>query len=67
VAIAGQDIHISLPSSDYEFHAFERTGQVYEHLGIRFFKALVRRGALAVFSPTLRFPKERTIPAPATA
>jgi hypothetical protein len=39
---------------------FERTGQVYEHLGIRLFKKLVRREPLSIFSPTLRLPKEKT-------
>lgn len=63
VAIAGQAVHFSRPSRYYEIKPFERTGKVYEHLGIRLFKRLVRRGPLAIFSPTLRFPKEQTIPA----
>ncbi len=49
--------------SSAPIHAFERTGRVYERLGIRTFKKLVRRGPLAIFSPTLQFPKEKTIPA----
>lgn len=63
VAIAGQAVHFSFPLSYYDIHAFERTGRVYERLGIRLFKKLVRRGPLAVFSPTLQFPKEKTVPA----
>ncbi len=63
VAVAGQAIQFALPSSYYDIKAFEQTGQVYERLGIRLFKRLVRRGPLAIFSPTLRFPKEKTIAA----
>jgi len=63
VAIVGQAVHFSFPARYYDIQAFERTGRVYERLGIRLFKTLVRRGPLAVFSPTLRFPKEKTIPA----
>ncbi len=61
VAIAGQAVHFSFPLRCYDIRAFERTGRVYESLGIRLFKRLVRRGPLSIFSPTLRFPKEKTI------
>src|SRR5512147_939210 len=60
-AIVGQAVHFSFPSRYYDIKAFERTGRVYERLGIRLFKRLVRRGPLALFSPTLRFPKDRSI------
>lgn len=60
VAIVGQTVHLTLPRGYYGIQAFERTGQLYESLGIRLFKRLVRRGPLAIFSPTLRFPEERT-------
>ena len=63
VAMAGQVIHFALPASYYDIKSFERTGQVYEHLGVPLFKKLVRRGPLAIFSPTLRFPKDKTIAA----
>jgi hypothetical protein len=63
VAIAGQAVHFSLPQGYYAINTFERTGQLYERLGVRRFKRLVRRGPLAMFSPTLRFPKDRTIAA----
>jgi len=63
VAIAGQAVHFSFPLRYYDIKGFERAGQVYERLGIRLFKRLVRRGPLAIFSPPLRFPKEKTIPA----
>ncbi len=63
VAIVGQVVDFSFPARYYDLKAFERTGQVYERLGIRLFKRLVRRGPLSIFSPTLRFPKEKTISA----
>lgn len=61
VAIVGQAVQLSLPLRFYEIQPFEQTGIVYERLGIRLFKGLVRRGPLSIFSPTLRFPKEKTI------
>ncbi len=61
IAVLGQVVHISFASGYYRERPFERTGQVYERLGIRLFKKLVRRGPLAIFSPTLRFPKEKTV------
>ena len=63
VAITAQVIHFSFAPRYYDIKPFEQTGQVYERLGIRLFKRLVRRGPLSVFSPTLRFPKEKKISA----
>ena len=63
IVIVGQVIHFSFPAPYYGFGPFEQTGQVYERLGIRLFKKLVRRGPLTIFSPTLRFPKEKTVAA----
>jgi hypothetical protein len=63
VALAGQAIPFALPASYYDIKDFERTGRVYERLGVPLFKKLVRRGPLAIFSPTLRFPKAKTIAA----
>ena len=63
VAIAGQSVDFSLPSRYYDIKPFECTGQAYERLGIRLFKKLVRRGPLAIFSPTLRMPTDKNIPA----
>lgn len=63
IALAGQSIQFSFPSTYYDIKAFERSGQIYERLGIRFFKKLARRGPLSIFSPTLRFPKEKTLTA----
>jgi hypothetical protein len=63
VAILGQFVRLTYSPGYYATKAFEQNGRVYEYLGIRFFKRLVRRGPFSVFSPTLRFPKEKTIPA----
>ena len=63
IAVTGQLVRFSFPKGYYEIKSFERTGQIYERLGIRLFKKIVRRGPLSIFSPTLRFPKERTITA----
>lgn len=61
VAIAGHSINFSFPSRYYDIKAFELTGKIYENLGIRLFKRLVRRGPLSIFSSTLRFQKDRTL------
>jgi hypothetical protein len=63
MAVIGQVAHLSFAPNYYHTKSFERTGQVYERFGIRLFKKLVRRGPLSIFSPTLRFPKEKTISA----
>jgi hypothetical protein len=63
VALNGQLVQFSFAPRYYTTQPFEHTGQVYERLGIRLFKGLVRRGPLAMFSPTLQFPKDKTVPA----
>jgi len=63
VAVIGPIVHLSFAPGYYTIKPFEQTGQVYERLGIRPFKRLVRRGPLSLFSPTLRFPKDKTVPA----
>jgi hypothetical protein len=63
VAVVGESMPLALPASYYSIKAFERTGRMYEYLGIRLFKKLVRRGPLSVFSPKLRLPKEKTVSA----
>ncbi len=55
--------HLSFPSAYYNIRPFERTGQFYERVGIRLAKKLLRRGPLRILSPTLRFPKEKTVSA----
>jgi hypothetical protein len=63
MAVLGQAVRFSFAPGYYHAQPFERAGRVYECLGIRVFKKLVRRGPLAVFSPTLRMPEGRTIAA----
>ena len=63
MAVVGQVVHLSFAPWYYRVKPFERTGQVYERLGIRLFKKLVRRGPLSICSPTLRLPKEKTVSA----
>ena len=63
MAVIGQVANFSFAPRYYEAKPFEHAGQVYERLGIRLFKKLVRRGPLSIFSPTLRFPKEITVSA----
>lgn len=51
--------HIAPPRLPAWYHAlrgFERDGRVYEWLGVRLCKRLLRRGPLAVFNPALRLP-----------
>jgi hypothetical protein len=62
-AIIGQTVRFSLPPGYYRARPLERDGRIYEHLGVRVFKMAVRRGPLAILSPTLRLPKERTLSA----
>ena len=49
-----------LPERCYVLHGFERDGRVYELLGVRVVKRLLRRGPLAVFNPHLHLPAEKT-------
>jgi hypothetical protein len=49
-----------LPAAYHALRAFERDGRVYELLGVRLAKRLLRRGPLAVFNPRLHLPTART-------
>lgn len=63
IAITSPVTQFSFPSAYYSTRPFERTGRVYERVGIRLVKSLVRRGPLRILSPTLRLPKEKTVSA----
>jgi hypothetical protein len=63
VVLVGQAVDFGLPIHYYHVHSFERTGRVYERLGIRWFQRLVRREPLARLSPTLRLSDNRTLSA----
>jgi hypothetical protein len=49
-----------LPRRYHELRDFERDPRLYELLGVRFVKRLLRRGPLAVFNPGLHLPAERS-------
>jgi hypothetical protein len=58
MATVATSIRLPLPSRYYGHSAWERGGVTYEQLGVRFFKRLVRRGPLSIFSRKLRLPKD---------
>lgn len=49
-----------LPERYHRLRPWERDGRVYERLGVRLVKRLLRRGPLAVFNPGLQLPSEPT-------
>lgn len=54
--------HVSpprLPAGYHRLREFERDGHVYERVGVRLVKRLLRRGPFAVFNPGLHLPPER--------
>ena len=49
-----------LPDAYHRLRPFELDGRVYERLGVRVVKRLLRRGPLAVFNPANDLPAERS-------
>ena len=49
-----------LPGQFHELRDFERDPRLYERVGVRFVKRLLRRGPLAAFNPRLHLPAERS-------
>jgi hypothetical protein len=49
-----------LPRRYHELSDFERDPRLYELLGVRLVKSLLRRGPMAVFNPGLHLPTERS-------
>jgi hypothetical protein len=49
-----------LPARWHELRPFERSGRLYELLGVRAAKAVLRRGPLAAFNPRLHLPADPT-------
>jgi hypothetical protein len=45
-----------LPATYHALRRWERDGRIYERLGVRVVKRLLRRGPLAVFNPDLHLP-----------
>jgi len=60
MATVALTIRLPLPSQYYEIKAYESSGRIYVLLGVPFFKKLVRRGPLSIFSRTLRLPKDES-------
>ncbi len=58
--LAGRPV-LRLPARVHALRAFERDGRVYELLGVRVAKSLLRRGPLAVFAPDLHLPADPTV------
>lgn len=57
---AGRALDPPLPERFFAIREFERSGRLYEMLGVRLVKRAVRRGPLHLFNPKLRMPAERT-------
>lgn len=53
-------VRLRLPRTCHTLRGFERDGRVYERLGVRLVKRLLRRGPFALFNPGLHLPVERT-------
>lgn len=49
-----------LPDRWHELHGFELDGRLYERLGVRIVKRVLRRGPLAAFNPHLHLPDDPT-------
>jgi len=60
VGLLSRVVQVRLPDRYHELRRFERTGRVYERIGVRAVKWMLRRGPLAVFNPDLHLPAERT-------
>ena len=57
---ASRVVAIHLPTRWYELRRFESDGHLYEMLGVRVVKRLLRRGPMSIFNPGLHLPIERT-------
>jgi hypothetical protein len=53
-------LSVRLPARWHVLRRVELDGHVYERLGVRVAKRILRRGPLAVFNPRLHLPAERT-------
>jgi Glycosyl-4,4'-diaponeurosporenoate acyltransferase len=53
-------VTIRLPEPFHRLRPWERDGRVYERLGVRTVKRLLRSGPLALFNPHLHIPHDRT-------
>lgn len=53
-------VTVRLPAGYHDLRDFERDGRIYERLGVRVVKRLLRRGPLAIFNPHLHLPADPT-------
>jgi hypothetical protein len=60
VGVMSRVVQVQLPGRFHALRGVERSGRVYELVGVRAFKAMLRRGPLAAFNPDLHLPAERT-------
>lgn len=60
VGMASRVAQVRLPERYHAQREWERSGRIYEYLGVRVVKSLLRRGPLAVFNPDLHLPAERS-------
>ena len=57
---ASRVVLLRLPECCHRLRTFERDGRLYERLGVRVFKHLLRRGPLSAFNPGLHLPEDRS-------
>jgi hypothetical protein len=60
LGIVSRFVRPRLPAGYHALHRLERDGRLYERLGVRLVKRMLRRGPLAVFNPDLHLPVEPT-------
>jgi len=60
LGIVSRVVPVRLPARYHELRSAERDGRVYERLGVRVAKRLLRRGPLAAFNAGLHLPAEPT-------
>lgn len=60
LGVVSRVVQPRLPECYHALRRFEFDGRLYEQLGVRLVKRLLRRGPLAVFNPDLHLPVERT-------
>jgi Glycosyl-4,4'-diaponeurosporenoate acyltransferase len=58
LGILSHFMRLRLPDGFHVLRRVERDGRLYEMLGVRVFKRLLRRGPLAVFNPDLHLPAD---------
>lgn len=60
LAVAGQRFQFRLPASYYDHRSFERSGRVYEIVGVRLFWHVMRSAPFSSLNPELRRNRRRT-------